>query len=216
MKVCDKVVVLDDHSEDDSPDVCRGLGAHVWQAEARFSDCEWRVRRQLWEIVTGTADAGDWIVSLDADEIITEPEELREELRTIGGAWPGLSAVGMRLFDMWDEDHYRDDALWCAHRGVWVRAVRYDPLAPDDWRQTKLHCGSFPMHYMQLLRVLACSRILHYSYATKEDRRRKYEWYIKTDTQRDGIQAQYDSILDELPCLVKLRGAPRLEDIRAK
>ncbi|NCB52271.1 MAG: glycosyltransferase [Clostridia bacterium] len=216
LKVCDKVVVLDDHSKDDTPDICRKLGAEVWQSEARFSDCEWTVRQQLWHLVTETADAGDWIVSLDADEIITEPEELRDELRTIGGSWPGVSAVGMRLFDMWGEDHYRDDALWCAHKGVWVRAVRYDPLIPEDWRQSKLHCGSFPYHYMQYLRMLASSRILHYSYATPEDRRRKYEWYIKTDTCGDGIQEQYDSILDAAPHLVKLRDAPMLVDIRAE
>ncbi|MEG1662193.1 MAG: glycosyl transferase, partial [Clostridiales bacterium] len=55
----------------------------------------------------------DWILNLDVDELVED------------GFWPGAKAAisnsdygqcCFRLYDMWNEHHYREDALWNAHR----------------------------------------------------------------------------------------------------
>lgn len=69
----DEVIVLDSGSTDGTPEICRGFGARVeitdWPGFGR------QKRRAL-----GMAN-GDWVLSLDADEVVSEP--LRREIDLI-------------------------------------------------------------------------------------------------------------------------------------
>lgn len=198
--VCDRIIVLDDHSTDDTPEICRSYGAEVFYSDRSYwgSD-ELRQRKFLWELATHGAGDGDWILCLDADETIPNIELLPEKLKQ--AEQYSCDGLGFNLYDMWSPTHYRDDALWSAHTRDWVMCVRYDASREYIWRNTTLHCGRFPVN--------ACTRIgqtgmalQHWGWSLPEDRKEKFERYMRADPEgKNGILAQYRSILDPKPNL---------------
>lgn len=73
--LADEVVILDTGSEDDTVEVARRLGAHVFEGGDRMHKGE--ARNQAMGAATG-----DWVVVLDADEQIIDPVGLRAFLET--------------------------------------------------------------------------------------------------------------------------------------
>ncbi len=144
-RCANRVVILDDASTDGSPQLCQdvfnsSLGYNKFSGktsknggysiedslivsnEERGFNNEVDLRKQLWELAI--KNNPDWIIILDADELL-EPRAL-EEVRRMA-ADPEAEAWSFRLYDMWDADHYRDDALWNAHRRPWPMMVRHIP-----------------------------------------------------------------------------------------
>ncbi|MBS0629312.1 MAG: glycosyltransferase family 2 protein [Verrucomicrobia bacterium] len=196
-------IIIDDASTDNTPDVCREALQEIplrliQNTESKFSN-EITLRKQLWEEIIKTDP--DWILILDADEIFEDQFEqhLTELLRN-----PDVDAYAFRLYDFWDETHYRDDPLWNAHTRYIPFLVRYRPELSYQWRETPLHCGRFPMSIYHLRTLSSPLRLKHLGWAKEEDRLEKYKRYQQLDPQAIwGIKAQYDSILDPSPHLAK-------------
>jgi hypothetical protein len=116
---------------------------------------------------------------------------------------PHVDGLGFRLFDMWDMEHYREDEYWKAHFYPWTFAVRYDANKEYVWHEKALHCGRFPANASQRM-LPTMIPVRHYGWALEEDRIKKYERYMRIDGDgKHGILAQYQSILDKNPNLVK-------------
>lgn len=203
--VCDKVIVLDDGSEDETPELCQRYGAVVHEVEQKTPGVdgwnELRLRQRLWEIATEAAGDGGWILSLDADETL-EPGALSHIRRLLPIAeYNGADSLAFTLHDMWDEDRYRDDELWNGHRRLWPFLVRYDASATYRWPDRVIHCGRFPRPIEA--RVYDSGyRVQHWGWSRPEDRRRKHDRYLRIDPNGEhGSMAQYQSILDENPRL---------------
>jgi len=198
----DNAVILDDASEDDTTEVCRRVLkdiplALVARQEPSF-DNEIVLRKQLWNLAVTTQP--DWILILDADEIFED--RAVEEIRTLA-ADPEIEVYSFRLYDMWDEQRYREDAYWTAHRRYWPLMVRYIPGFDYKWRETPLHCGRFPANITQLKGATSNLRVKHLGWMKPADRLAKYYRYKQLDPQgRYGIMEQYLSILDPKPNLV--------------
>lgn len=202
----DKVVIVDDASTDDTASLCEEilddhglLGDVIVNTEHSFTN-EVTLRQQLWELAT--KDNPDWVLILDADEILED--NIRAMVRISGmSADPEAEAYTFRLFDMWDQDHYRDDALWTAHKRPWTMMVRYIPGREYIWREQPLHCGRFPMNAADGLAVKDSGlRIKHMGYARQDDRDMKWMRYSHLDPEGEyGNLAQYHSILDTSPTL---------------
>ena len=47
-----------------------------------------------------------------------------------------------RLYDFWDEDHYREDSLWNAHNTYRLFMIRYQENYNYLFRETPQHCGN--------------------------------------------------------------------------
>jgi glycosyltransferase involved in cell wall biosynthesis len=206
-RLADRIVVLDDGSEDDSADVARAAGAEVYQTpapEPLFSR-EWRLRSLLWE--RATHPVPDWLVMLDADELLEGATRLDfEEADKAGFGW-----LAVPLYDLWDtRETYRDDGLWTAHRRLWPFAVRYRPGFPYEFPMADHHCGRWPRNAFDRLVGAACGgRILHLGWLREEDRRAKHERYMRLDPEgRWGSLEQYRSILDPNPRLSRLEPPP--------
>lgn len=203
--MCDRVIVLDDASTDFTASICESYGCEVFHnQESMFAD-EWRARSKLWDLTVATNP--QWILALDADEAF-EPDG-QGDIPGIVRTAENLQAdtVSFPLYDLWgDEDHYRDDRLWNAHKRQWAVMMRYRPGVVYHWREQAHHCGRLPVNIGH--RVLNSSlRLLHYGWMRSEDRRRKYERYMALDPDgRWGSLAQYQSILDERPHLSVLEG----------
>ena len=199
-RVCGKIIVLDDCSTDDTPDICRGYGAEVYYSDRSYwSTNELKQRKFLWYLATREAQDGEWILCLDADE--TMPLSYYLPALTELANQNGCGAISFPLFDMWDDEHYRDDELWSGHKRAWIMCVRYDAKKEYEWHKMKLHCGRFPMNAIN--RIASCPiKIKHWGWARPEDRQEKYERYMRADPKGEiGVLGQYESILDSNPTL---------------
>jgi len=199
MKICDDIVVLDDGSTDDTPDICRSYGADVFYSDRSYwGTNELKQRKFLWELATHGARESDWIICLDADETFDHPELVKSYILQADNA--GCNGLGFPLYDMWSETHYRNDELWNAHLRPWVMAVKYEKK-DWYWRETALHCGRFPMNAG--CKIATCPvRIQHWGWSRPEDRRIKFDRYMKADPNgKNGSLEQYLSIMDENPNL---------------
>lgn len=207
--LCDGIVVVDDQSDDDGQtlqlcaeytrDIFYAAGQPLWETD------ELTLRKYLWERAREAAGPGGWVLNLDADETL--------ENRAVdqGHLWHSLArakeldadALGFRLHDMWSETHYREDQWWNAHTRVWPMCVRVDAGRDYQWHERPLHCGRFPAN--AATRVLDTGiRLQHWGWSREEDRAQKYERYCRADPDgRYGIKAQYESILDPQPHLVR-------------
>lgn len=198
----DEAVIIDDGSTDETVAVCRevldGIPLHLVKNKAsRFSN-EVVLRKQQWEETVHTDPV--WILNLDADEMFEDRfvEEVDDILNQTE-----YDAIYFRLYDMWDQEHFREDAYWKAHLSYRPFMVRYRPDLEYVWRETPQHCGRFPITINQFSYLCHPARIKHYGWASPKDRMVKYLRYMELDPEaRYGWKEQYESILDDNPHLI--------------
>jgi glycosyltransferase involved in cell wall biosynthesis len=202
-------VIIDDASTDNSVAVCeevlQGIPLTIIRnKESQFSN-EITLRKQQWMETIKTNP--DWIVFLDADEIFEQNFSQVVQNLVLN---PSLDAYYFRLYDFWDENHYRDDKYWQAHNGQRIFLARYRPDIPYVWNtETPQHCGRFPSTVANFIGGFTNLRLKHYGWAKEEDRKAKFERYKLLDPDaKYGIKEQYDSILDPNPNLVTWNEMP--------
>jgi len=194
----DKVLVLDDASTDGTDEVCRQLGAEVRRRTTSGFANEWQLRAELWDWASSLGP--EWIVVLDADEVLRGGEHLRAILRALD-RFPLVGAVAVRLWDLWDDEgRARDDELWTAHRRYWTIAMRWTPRWTYQWLQWPQHCGRLPLNPPGWIVQIDDVDVLHYGWLRREDRVKKYARYRQLDPHAWwGSADQYRSILDDAP-----------------
>jgi len=195
-------VILDDASTDDTPEICKKMLHRipltlVSNREPSFNN-EIVLRKQLWNMTVETNP--DWILILDADEVF---EDGAVRVLPSLAANPEAEAFAFRLYDMWDQNRYREDQYWNAHHHHRVFMARHIPGLVCRWRETPQHCGRFPVNITELIVVQSPLRIKHLGWMKASDRLAKYCRYRELDPgSRYGIEEQYLSILDPRPRLV--------------
>lgn len=199
----DQAVILDDASEDNTVAVCKSILKDiplklVTNSEPGFTN-EVQLRAQLWNLTTATNP--DWILCLDADEILEN--KVSEEIQFLLNQ-PYYDHYAFRLYDFWDQDHYREDEYWQAHNFYRTFLVRYQPHFNYFWKDSPLHCGRFPHNIADLPGAVSRLRVKHLGWASPADRLKKYQRYMELDPEgKFGIIEQYKSILDPHPNLIK-------------
>lgn len=176
--VCGRILVLDDHSGDGTPEICESLGCTVYRSgfdtlhEAR--DKDWLLAK-VWE---SGAQVGDWCLMLDGDEIL-HPADCGQ---VFAATCRPQNAWSFRVVYLWDrEDRARADGLYSrfwrpsffrlTHRGLTFKRTDFGG---------NLHCSSAPAELLGGAKQSAV-RLLHLGYLHKEDRVRKYHWYNSID-----------------------------------
>jgi hypothetical protein len=195
----DTAVIIDDASTDNTAAVCREALAGVpltlkVNQESLFCQ-EHLLRKQLWELTLATKP--EWILVLDGDEIFEDRAvwELRKLINR-----PDKYYYAFRLYDFWDEYHYREDRYWCAHYIYRPFLVRYEPNFNYRWQETPQHCGRLPFNITELPGENSSLRLKHLGWMRPADRFIKYERYRQLDPEAMyGIKEQYESILDPNP-----------------
>lgn len=202
LPLIDEAVIIDDGSTDGTVQMIHeilGDKKHViHQLDHSLFSNEHALRRLQWEKTL--ASNPDWILNLDADEIL-EPQA-REAIQPYLSSPPG-TLLGFRLFDFWSDTHYRDDAQWTAHHRSWPFMFRYTPDYEYTWNTNRLHTGRFPMNIGGMLQQSTQIRIKHLGWARAADREAKYQRYLTIDPEMQYCdKSQMDSILDAQPHLV--------------
>jgi glycosyltransferase involved in cell wall biosynthesis len=163
----DRIVVLDDGSTDGTAELCEAAGAEVHRRPGEMFGGEWKARKALWGLAAGGAE---WVLHLDADQTVScDP---RPFLR------PPVSCF--RVFDLWGENEYREDAWWTGHLRCWWPAVHVPSLPPgfvDQWPERGWHSGHVPMNLPGERHAVNGCAILHYAYASPELREQAAEKY---------------------------------------
>lgn len=211
-KLVDRMVILLDAVND-------GTDEYIELFRKKFNNLEiYRLEESLWDKdekkaretlffhTIKKAENNDWIVCLDADELLVDEHIpfLRYMLDTVSTQVDGIA---FRLYDMWNSEEYRDDNLWCGHLNFWPMIMRYKDEKAYYWHDKKLHCGRFPANGIAAM-IPTEIPIKHMGWALEDERIKKYNRYMQVDPEgKNGILAQYKSILDENPSLKKFGGA---------
>ncbi|MFF2019577.1 glycosyltransferase family 2 protein [Paenibacillus sp. NPDC058177] len=201
-KYIDEAVIIDDGSTDDTADICLEVLAGlpvtlVRNTESRFSN-EYELRTQLWQEVVQTDP--EWILTLDADELFENrfAQQVDELLRQTKS-----DLLCFRLYDFWDENHYRDDQYWSSHYSFRPFLLRYNKDLNYTWKNSPQHCGRLPENVFEVPHQLSLLRIKHLGWSRLEFRLEKFARYMHLDPEGQyGWKEQYISILDEQPHLV--------------
>jgi glycosyltransferase involved in cell wall biosynthesis len=201
VRLCDKIVVLDDDSTDNTTQICMDYGCKVYVSDkSLWGTDELYQRKRLFDLAKFEAKENDWIICLDADEII--PLAFIPYLKYLMNILDNnINGIALKLHDMWDCEHYREDMYWEAHKFNYPVAIRYREGFDYKWRDKLLHCGRFPQNSSPNC-ITTHIPLKHMGWSTLEDRKQKYDRYMKVDPEgKHGLIQQYRSILDENPTL---------------
>lgn len=199
----DNAVIIDDGSTDNTVEIIKEILGDIpytliENKDSKFSN-EVTLRKQQWE-ETIKIDP-DWIIFLDADEIFENrfKYKVRDLMKNTE-----VDGYMFRLYDFWDEEHYREDILWNAHNTYRLFMIRYQENYNYVFRETPQHCGRMPYNCNNLSYELSDLRLKHYGWSRLEDRVDKFKRYMTLDPEgKFGVLAQYQSILDAKPNLKK-------------
>jgi glycosyltransferase involved in cell wall biosynthesis len=180
LPVCDRILVFDDHSTDQTAALCSAFGCKVIPSpftdgvihEARDKDY---LLEQVWK--TG-AQIGDHCLMVDGDEALYALD-IPAVKKAINH---GMICVSMHIVYLWDsEEQIRVDRWYKDfHRPSLFRLTN----AALTFRRTdyggNFHCSSAPSQLLDQATRLPI-RLLHYGYMEKATRIRKYHFYNKVD-----------------------------------
>lgn len=201
----DSIVVYDDRSTDDTVEIAKEWTSFVFvRCEDRpsFRQHEGQFRQDAWramESVLWPSDQKDWILAIDADELLHNAESLPTLMDD-----RQIDVYGMTFYHMWNETQYRIDKAW--KPGIFTRLYRY--YNGGEFAQRALACGSTPTYVSNMVRrgirfqPMTRLRMQHMGYARDEDKQMKHDRYMDLDGGKFHSLSHLESIIDEKPELV--------------
>lgn len=209
MPLCEDILVLDDHSNDGTADLCDDLGCIVYRSsfegidETRDKDF---LLAQVWAL---GAKVDDHCIMIDGDEVL-HPDDVPAVTAAVEVA---AVCCSFHIVYLWDrEDQVRIDRWYKEFRRPSLFRLTSTQLT---FRRTawggNMHCSSAPAQLLDSI-VPIPARLLHYGYLHREDRIRKYEWYNAVDPN-NALEDQYRHMVvgDVFPADSAFRWAGPLE-----
>jgi O-antigen biosynthesis protein len=205
--ICERVLILDDHSTDGTPEICERIGATVIHSpfeglnESRdkqyllneaykFVDPQWH----------GRHDAPFWALAIDGDEQLVEGDGqiIQQAIEN-----PDIHCYSLRVLYLWDRpDQWRVDGVY----GNFRRPSLFRMMNPAFTYKTtpfgkdgaNFHCSSTPQEMIHHSRPCE-ARLLHWGYMDREKRLTKYEFYNRIDPANDGEGRYLHCIQGDVP-----------------
>lgn len=198
-KIVDAIVFTDDCSDDDTALMASLAGATVFQTErSLFHENEGALRSFAWQGLSEVARRGDWVLSIDCDELLYGTEDLNTLLDQ-----SVYDVLGITFFHMWNERQFRVDKFWAPTRSH--RLFRY--YEGGEFKNKRLACGAEPTYVEELIRqgkVLWETGLVmkHLGYQRDIDKFMKYKRYMELDGGQFHARSHLESIIDSAPTLV--------------
>ena len=190
LDLCDKVLLLDDHSTDSTPHLARELGVQVrerkdpagaWWSEQRASR-ESVAREELWTWASSQCGIDDWCFIWDADHEVMGLT--RQDLSYLTTRDAAVTAWACPLLDLWnDETTHRTDGWWGLgpiSPRIWLaKAWPHGLGVKGVWPAGGLHVGHVPPNFQYVAGLMPPGVFIkHYGYLKKEDRIAKHRRYL--------------------------------------
>ena len=202
-RVCPTVLVLDDHSTDNTAAIAESLGATVYASafpdrdDGRDHDFLLQRARKL---------KADWIFAIDSDEAL----DARDIPALVNAClYSDVDALHLRWMNLWNsETQVRVDGIW--GKGSPPRLWRVTP----SLQFTSMSAGVHAWPVGNVKRGFVDVRLWHWGNMRKEDRIRKYHWYNAVDpgnASEDFYRHVVQGDIPEIPADVKLDKAGPLQ-----
>ncbi len=230
LPVCERVFVLDDHSDDGTPELCDKIsGVSVFRST--FAGLDERrdknfLLAQAMACVPGAHLDRDerspfWALAIDGDELLDErgPEVIRRTLPSAQG-----HAFRLPVRYLWDSDlgvyperrQIRVDGVYRQFaRPSLFRIFNRDFLFISTPWGGNLHCSSIPQQLLHGAHAtLDDAPLWHLGYNDRADRLRKHLWYNQIDPGNQGEDEYRHCVqgdLPEVPASARLKHAGPLE-----
>jgi O-antigen biosynthesis protein len=219
--VCERIIILDDHSTDSTPEICEALGAQVirspFQGLNESRDKDFLLTESFKHIPVryhGRLDSPYWMLAVDGDEeLVANDQPLVQHLVKN----PAIHCYALRILYLWDDpQQWRVDGVYRDfRRPSLVRlinpAFRYKTT---PWGNgANFHCSSIPQEMLHYARP-SDARLLHWGYIDRDLRLRKYHWYNSIDPNNAGEDCYRHVIqgdVPEIPADARLKWAGPLE-----
>jgi hypothetical protein len=226
--LCDRVFVLDDHSTDGTPDICRRIDPLVTVFDSPFKGLnESRDKNWLYDRII-EACKPEWILCIDGDEALEGPagEYIRKDI----AQHPEVDAWALKIEYLWDKPHLtRADRIYGDFwRPSLFRPFHEVPGVPDSAKllrefrfqstpfgrhvnndKPNLHCSSVPQRRIHNFKRIR-ARLKHYGYMERAWRIQKLDYYtsidwcnVAEDSYRHMCQGDLPK-LEELPRVKKM------------
>lgn len=195
----DDIFVYDDKSDDDTVDLAFEYTKNIcvrWEDETSFMEDESKFRSNAWAKMEEMMELqdGDWILSLDADEVFVG--NIRNWIELVAKInKPKYNSINVPIPEVWQLDpaQCRMDGFWNTCSAP--RLVRYK----KDWTflNKEMGCGSVPTYALKnSFKNTVQGRIYHLGYALEEDRKAKAARYAAKKNHGHN-QKHIDSILQK-------------------
>jgi glycosyltransferase involved in cell wall biosynthesis len=173
--LCDQVFMLDDHSTDDTAEICRAIPG-VTMFDSPFVGFH-EVRDKNFVLEKVLASQPDWVIGLDGDERLA-PNAQAEILKAI--ASQRAPAYYSRIIYLWnDPNTIRIDGVYGSFLRISIWRNEGNGLHFRSPFKSNLHCTNAPAGRKAV--AWHDVRFLHFGYMHVEDRLRKFSWYNEKD-----------------------------------
>jgi hypothetical protein len=199
----DKIVILDDNSDDDSVKVAEKHKAKVYthEEEPLFWTQEHSLRECLWkEILPLEAEPGDFILSLDCDELLGEQFLCSKDIIL---RQDNVGTFTFTIFEAWgSRDMVRIDKFWNPRGKETPLLTRFEPSANYRFPRIGLHCGRLPMNALGPVVPSGCA-LLHLGWANPDEHEEKIKRYLKNDPSPHPQMVEHYKSMREPPELME-------------
>ncbi len=212
LQVTDAVLVLDDHSTDDTVHIAAEAGAVGMSSpfhdldEARDKDFLVESAKSLW--------SPNWMLLVDGDEVLTA-DSADTVLHAVAPDQEDVDAWALQIVYLWDRpDQIRIDGIY----GDFFRPSLFRARGSSlRFRRTKFggnfHCSSVPDDRI-LGNVRLDAQLKHYGYIDRAQRISKWHWYNSIDPKNefeDEYRHMVQGDVPEIPSSVRLKHAGPLQ-----
>lgn len=197
LPLCRKVYVLDDHSDDATPEIANSFSESVvfdspFDTFAETRDKTWLLR----QIAENEPDT-DFIICIDGDEEL-EPAGTHKITSLLKRG--RIDAAAVRIPYMWNsERQWRTDGIYRNfHRpSIFRLDRRFLEYRSVYGNNTTLHCTNTPYGLIGATTPTDI-HFLHWGYFDRETRIRKYHWYNEIDPKNETEDQYRHMVIGDL------------------
>jgi glycosyltransferase involved in cell wall biosynthesis len=181
--IFDDIFVFDDNSTDRTREICAYNGLTVAEADGvSFLEHEGKFRYQAWQKFEEKMkpSVNDWIFVIDADEfLVADNDNVKSTVQSTIDLAEYFNHIVVRFHknEVWD---FKNSECLIRVDGFWGKIdvpnlFRYQK--GGTWNMKAMACGSGPTYTKTQPFKTKNFNLLHFGYATEEDRKIKYDRY---------------------------------------